>query len=410
VIKLNIITPSEKLVIRELAKQVAELAHDPIMDEYKRLWRCTNALKPERPMIIADQICWNEMDVDNELTLVTKHPDCQNYERELRQTIYRRKYMPDDMPVEPFIRVPKAIHGCGLGVDIDISTLSTDASNNVVSQRYKNQFASIADVEKIKMPTITHDTTETTRRMAVADELFDGILPIRAEGNMPYLSVWDQVAMWMSVEDALYAMIDEPEMMHAIVSRAVSAYLLMLDQLEGQGLLCGPQSLIHCTGAYTDELSCEPGTKNRWMYGLAQMLGTVSPSMYNEFELEPCKPIFERFGLVYYGCCEPMDGKIEIIRKIKNIRKLSISPWANQDQLSKEIMGDWVFSRKPNPAYLATEGFDEDIIRADLTHTKDICNKNGNALEFIQKDISTVKYQPQRLWKWVKIAREVAEA
>lgn len=406
---MKAIPQSDKFIIQELAKQVAELAHAPIMEEYKRLWRCLNALKPERPMFTADQICWNEMNVNGELTLLTQHPDCRSYEQELRRVIYRRKYIPDDMPVESFICVQKAIHGTGLGVEIKLNTLATDESSDVLSQHYENQFKSMEDIEKVKMPTVSHDKTETARRMEVARELFDGILGIREEGYRPYLSVWDPISTWMGVEEALYAMMDEPDMMHALVNRMVAAYLSMLDQLEAQNLICEPQYEIHCTGAYCDELAPEPKTKNRWMFGLAQMLGTVSPEMYNEFELVPCMPIFERFGLVYYGCCEPLDGKIDIISKIENIRKLSVSPWANQEQLAGEMTGKWVFSRKPNPAYLATDKFDEDIIRKDLTYTRDICKKNGNPLELIQKDISTVKYQPKRLWDWVRIAREVVE-
>ena len=30
-------------------------------------------------------------------------------------------------------------------------------------------------------------------------------------------------------------------------------------------------------------------------------------------------------------------------------------------------------------------------------------------IEFIMKDISTVRYEPQRLWEWARIAMEVAE-
>ena len=55
--------------------------------------------------------------------------------------------------------------------------------------------------------------------------------------------------MWMSVEDALYAMIDRPEYMHRMLDRMTHGYLSMLDQLEEQGLLCSPQSLIHCRQA-----------------------------------------------------------------------------------------------------------------------------------------------------------------
>ncbi len=104
------------------------------------------------------------------------------------------------------------------------------------------------------MPRISHDAAETERRLAVAHELFDGLLEVRPWGADPYLSLWDPISTWMGVESALYALVDRPEFMHRLVGRMTDGYLGMLDQLEEQGLLCEPQSLIHCTGAYTDEL------------------------------------------------------------------------------------------------------------------------------------------------------------
>ncbi len=65
--------------------------------------------------------------------------------------------------------------------------------------------------------------------------------------------------------------------------------MVMIDQLEEQGLLCKPQSLIHCTGAWTDELPEKgydpekPRTKDIWMFGLAQVFAMVSPDMFQEF-------------------------------------------------------------------------------------------------------------------------------
>ena len=59
------------------------------------------------------------------------------------------------------------------------------------------------------------------------------------------------------------------------------------------------------------------------------MLGSVSPQMFEEYEVEYVKPLLEQFGLVYYGCCEPLPNRIDYIRKIKNVRKISMSPWAD---------------------------------------------------------------------------------
>jgi hypothetical protein len=47
-------------------------------------------------------------------------------------------------------------------------------------------------------------------------------------------------------------------------------------------------------------------------------------------------------------------------------------------------------------------------VRADLQETYDACKANNTPLEYTLKDISTVRYDPQRLWEWADIAMEVA--
>ncbi|HOQ29735.1 MAG TPA: hypothetical protein PLH36_13435, partial [Armatimonadota bacterium] len=71
---------------------------------------------------------------------------------------------------------------------------------------------------------------------------------------------------------------------------------------------------------------------------------------------------------------------------------------------------DFVLSRKPNPAFLAAETWDPAAVERDLRETRDACARHNCPLEFILKDISTVRYQPQRLWEWSEIAMRVAGA
>jgi hypothetical protein len=396
-----------------LAVCVAEIAALSVQEEKRRLWRGLNALKPERPMVMIDQVCWNEMEIEDELTLQTSDPDCRYYEDILRRTLFQWRHFPVDMVVEPFMNVPMAIKNTGFGFDVDEMVVSTDTTNSVVAHRYLNQFQSMDDLEKVRMPVITHDLTETNRRMEIAHALFDGLLDVRPWGIDPYLSLWDPISTWMGVENALYAIIDHPEMMHGLVARMTDGYMYMLDQLEEKGLLCGLQSLIHCTGAYTDELPApgydpaKPRTKDIWMFGLAQMFSTVSPRMFKEYEVDYASRICERFGLVYYGCCDPLDRKMKEVRMIPNVRKVSMSPWVNQAHGAAEIHGDFVFSRKPSPAMLAFDTFDPEAVRQDLTVTRDLCVQFGCPLEFILKDISTVRYEPVRLFTWAKIAMQV---
>ena len=408
------INKHDVILIRHLAAEVAAIAALPVQEEKRTLWRKLNARRPARPMVMIDQVCWNEMNLNDELTLRCTDAECRDYEGRLRRTLFQWRHFPVDMVVEPFLRIPKAIRSTGFGLRVQEDVAVSDPTNSVVGHKYQNQFETEADLEKIQTPRITHDEAETERRLAVAHELFDGLLEVRPNGLDPYLSLWDPIATWMGVEGALYALVDKPDYMHRLVGRVTDGYMAALDQLEAQGLLCGPQSLVHCTGAYTDDLPApgyrpaSPRTRDLWTFGLAQMFSTVSPAMFKEFEVDYASRICARFGLVYYGCCDPLDGKMAEVRLIPNVRKISMSPWVNEERGAAEIRGDFVYSRKPSPAFVATDVFHPDQVRAEFVATRAVCDRHGCPLEFILKDISTVRYEPQRLTEWGRIAMDVA--
>jgi len=402
-------------ILRELAGRAAEIAALPVQEEKRALWRALNGLNPVRPMVMIDQVCWNEFESESELALRCEDPQCRGYERGLRRMLYQWDHFRADMVVEPFIRVPMAIHNTGWGIALEEEIAVTDPTNSVVGHRYINQFETEEDLEKLQTPQISHDEAETARRLEFAHEVFDGTLEVRRWGMSPAVQVWDPISTWMSVEGALWALTDRPEYVHRLVGKMTDGFMSMLDQLEEQGLLSGPQSLVHCTGAWTDELPApgydpqKPRCRDMWTMGLAQMFSTVSPAMFREFEVDYIAPICERFGLVYYGCCDPLSRKMDEVRMIPNVRKISMSAWTEQELGAEEIGGDYVFSRKPTPASLATDEFHAEAVRDDLQATKDICDANGCPLEFILKDISTVRYDPPRLSRWADVAMEVAE-
>jgi len=67
--------------------------------------------------------------------------------------------------------------------------------------------------------------------------------------------------------------------------------------------------------------------------------------------------------------------------------------------------GDYVLSRKPNPAIFATNEFDPVQARKEIRNFLEQTEGNCH-VEMIMKDISTVRYDPQRLWEWETICME----
>jgi hypothetical protein len=111
------INDHDKTIIRRLAAEVAEIAALPVQEERRALWRRLNALEPARPMVMIDQVCWNEMNVADELTLQCEDPECRQYEERMRRLLYQWNHFRVDMVVEPFIRVSKAIKNSGFGIE-----------------------------------------------------------------------------------------------------------------------------------------------------------------------------------------------------------------------------------------------------------------------------------------------------
>ena len=218
----------------------------------------------------------------------------------------------------------------------------------------------------------------------------------------------------MGAQDALLALVDRPEFMHALIDRLCRAYLSGLRQFEALASLARNDCNVRIGSGgygYTGELGTGDGRVVRpvemWGSATAQIFGSVSPEMHREFGLEYEKRWLEHFGLAYYGCCEPLHGKISILESLPNLRKISISPWANVAAAAELMRGRYVMSLKPNPAIIAGESFDEDAVRRELSEKLEAAA--GCNVEIILKDISTVHHEPERLWKWARLAKEAVE-
>ncbi|MFP4381184.1 MAG: hypothetical protein ACLFUS_11845 [Candidatus Sumerlaeia bacterium] len=408
------ISMKDREVLRELASELAEIAALPEQEERMRLHRALNGLRPERPVVMIDQIAWHEMNVDDELTVQSEDAFCQWIETGIRRTLYQWKHMPGDMVVEPFLTLPKSLHNTGFGIRADEEVAVMDPDNQVKGHLYHDQLSDESDIEKIKMPTVELDAEKTAENYERASEIFDGILPVKMIGRIGSFSPWDRLAEWRGAEAAVFDLAMRPDYVHALMRRITDASLHALDQLEAQGILGPYQGTVHCTGAWCDELAAtqldneSAKARDCWTFAMAQIFSTVSPAMHAEFEIPYISEYAERFGMLYYGCCEPLDDRIDVVRKLPNLRKISMSPWVNVERGAESIGRDFVFSRKPSPAFLARDCWLPDEVERDLRETAEACKRHGCPLEFILKDISTVHYEPQRLWEWNDIAMRVA--
>jgi hypothetical protein len=144
-----------------------------------------------------------------------------------------------------------------------------------------------------------------------------------------------------------------------------------------------------------------------WAHMAAQEYTLVSPRMHEEFLLRYQLPILEHFGLVAYGCCENLTGKIGMLRQIKNLRSIAVTPSADVARCAAQIGTDFVFSWRPNPPHMVSAGFDEEEIHQRLQ--RGLEQAHGCRVHILLKDVETVERDLSRLPRWARIAREVAE-
>ncbi len=415
-----IISEKDKVILQELATELAAIADLPVQKQKAEMWRRLNGLDPIKPMVWINEIPWHEM--GPEVELKTSNKFCRTYEMQLRRILYQWRHMRGDMVIEPKIFCPFVVHDTGLGIDAHIISAEGDTGFRdpaVVTgaSDFESVIKNEEDIEKIQMPRVKVDWEATERNYEFLVNIFKDILPVKKQGAAGFwFAPWDELVTWLGVEEALTYVIERPEFVHRAMKRLMDAHLYRLKQYEKLNALAsnnGPYRIGSGGFGFTDELpqSDFDGKRVRvidiWGCSAAQILAAVSPKMHEEFALEREMRWLKKFGLTYYGCCEPLHKKIHILESIPNLRKISISPWADCEEAAASIGNKYVLSLKPNPAILAAENWNLDAARQELE--EDLEKTKDCAVEVIMKDISTCRRQPHRLWEWAEMAMKVTE-
>ena len=411
---------TDKHVIRDLARKVTEIAADPVHCQKRELWRQLNSLQRVRPLIhvqaIAEDI-WTELIPNDQLQ--TTDPLSRQHELELRKAIHCWENFRDDRVVDDVIISPIVIQGdivaTEFGMEKDLETTDTPSG----AHAYRSVIVEEQDIDRIQTePTLSVDWDQTERQYETLCDLYDGTLRVEKRGvEFFWFYPMDQFIQWRGIEQMFVDLIDRPEWIHAALERITAGYLSNLAQLEQlNALSLGNGNTRLGSGGYgwTDELP-QPDfdgehvrAKDLWARAATQIFTDgVSPEMHDEFALQYEKRLLDRFGLSCYGCCEPLDQKMHIVRQIGNLRRVSMSPWVDIARASEAVGRDYVYTHKPNPSIISMHGWDPDLARAQL---RDAFEKTrDNIVEVNLQDVHTVRNEPRRLTEWTEIAMQLAE-
>ena len=401
-------------IIRELAKEFMEIANSDKHVRMRQRFLDTNDLKLVRPPVLMDEIPWHEMAYGGALDCFCEDGGLRGIEWELRLNLYREKYFKCDNLIEPVWRVYKAYSDTGIGFSTRENRVAVDARNSIVAHQYYDVFEDERELEKYHDPVITPHPEQDAANVARMQEILGDVIPVVLQGHtMIYHSPWDTITTMRGMEPILIDMYDNPDYLHRIIRLFTRAQSVRMDQMEAYGLYGTGCVSLHCTPGQvtppTDYDPAKPGCKGLWFRTMAQSFSTISPEMHDEFDIQYSIPLAARCAYTYYGCCEPLHDRVDYLKKAyPNLRKVGVSPWANVELSAEALGGDYVLSRKPNPAFVA-HITDPGQIRAEITETVKAAQKYGCPVDFTLKDISTVGYRPENLMVWAQTVSDVLD-
>jgi hypothetical protein len=405
------ITAHERQVLRALAARVAELAARPLEDEKRALWTAHNDLDAGvRPLLFIDpENGWNEIITQAQMQCV--HPLLRMWEMTLRKEIFWAEGMRDDRVIEPFFSVPYLYEDTGWGLVERVIRPEEGNGSYVWDAPIKDYDR---DLERLRYPEIIIDAERSAAALALAQEMLGDLLTVRRRTTWWWTMglTWEFINL-RGLENLMVDMYDRPDGVHALMAFLRDGTAHMVDTLEREGVLAlNTRGIYVGSGGFgwTNQLPA-PGydpahvrTADMWGFAESQETVGVSPAMFAEFILPYQLPLLERFGLNCYGCCEPLDKRWEVVRRVPRLRRVSVSAWASIPKMSEYLGADYVMSIKPSPTALATPRLNEEAVRGELRRTLE--DTRGNVVELIMKDNHTLGGNPRNATRWVEIARE----
>ena len=300
--------------------------------------------------------------------------------------------------------------------------------------KFNYPIATPEDISKLKKRTITVDREKTTLMKDTLEDAIGDILPVKVGNFDPFAYEFDcgefgdfgfngnfffgltwQLYRFLGNDSLPYWVYDHPDAIHELMEYLLEDRIEMFKKFEDESLLAlntdsqmaGPRSYGYASDLPDAETSTGPvSLKNMWGWAESQESMIISPDMYKEFVLPYLAKLGSMFGLVYYGCCERMEDRLEmIVDAMPNLRSVSISGWSDLEKTAEILGSDYVYSRKPAPALLSGANPNWDLAEKDMKDTYKAAGQ-GN-VEILFRDLYDVNGDISRIRKWVDMTKSI---
>jgi hypothetical protein len=404
----------DRTVLRELARQYRALCDSDANRRKRALWRKLNNLQSERPMVFCNLAL-----LDGEIAPHLPQSRIENESlRWVERWFHRQLWeasLGDDRVFNPWFTIRAGMFSHPEGVwGVALNRMDDEHSRG---SRYLPVLTSIEDLARLKAT--SHEVI--VPRPPLAQELedaFGDILSVTVKRSTVY-GLWGGTDLSMAagqlfgLEELLFALYSDPEMIHEFMAFTRDAVLANLKQGEAAGDWSLTDSWYYRTPSLCDALpdpvvnSYGATLKDLAYFSHAQEFDGVSPKMHEEFLLDYQLPVLKLFGRVTYGCCETLDTKLDLLRAIPNLTKIASGPRSDPAHYPEKFGHRCVISWRPVSSIIATEHFDEESQRKQLR--EGLAKLRGCHVEVYMHEPMTVHHEIKRVSRWAEIALQEAE-
>ena len=401
---MNVISAQDREILRDLARKQLEYANSPRNEEILKQWDALAKGRRESPTVrllfsnFNDEVVFSRQQCQGQMA--------RELEAALLRTLVGRELFDDDTPITPTFDVQWQTWCRPFDLQWQMSTSGRGQHIEPVIHDLE------AEIDKLRHGSFGVDREKTRQWAALAEDVFGDILPVRMVMGSLYGTTTHPLVMFMGMETYYLSMYDCPDALHEVMDLATKVYEAYYDFLEEEKLLlptCGTSPVGQESFAFNNELPAEHVTRTTQCWGFLESQETtaVSPETFGEFVFPYQDRLAKRFGLLSYGCCERVDAIWpDYLSKWENLRKLSVSPFNNEELVGEYLRGsNVVYYSKPRAEFVTNPGpMDEDALRQ---YFKGVCQAaSGCLFEMAQREVGTIFGDFERGRRYVQIAKE----
>lgn len=403
------ISSKDREKLRRLASHQYELSQEERNIKLIQNWYKHNDFQDAIPPI--------HIELDTfEHEVIPKRLQCEGeFARQIETSLYRKfinyEVIKDDWVVPDYYHVWCDTRFIPFGMQKKVEYAKGESGGH----HFISQITDLSeDFDKLKKSEYWIDMENSNQKYDFFSELFQDILPVKMGFEAPSICLTQNIIHLMSMENMFIAMYDEPELFGKMIGNLADDYIEYLELLEKKKVYIstnGCQEVCQGTLCFTKGLPDSPRSiKEMWGHMDSQETSGISPNMYEELVFPAYQKVFQQFGMGSYGCCEAVDPIWDsCISKLQNLRKVSISPWCNEEKMGERLCGrKVVYQRKPSPNYIGIDAtLDETAYKKHIKNT--VLASQGCQLEITMRDIYTIHNDEGKAKRSIEIARECIE-